>query len=187
MFTTPVSLLTRIRETPTSDAWGRFVDVYSPLLFTWANRLGLDDHDVADLVQDVFATLVEHLPRFTYDPGRSFRAWLKTVLLNTWRKHRARRTVVQGTLAGNLEDIPDTDPRLELEEEEYRRHLVGRALALMQAEFEPATWKACWEFVVNDRPASEVAADLGVSVNSVYLAKSRVLRRLRTELEGLLD
>jgi RNA polymerase sigma-70 factor (ECF subfamily) len=73
------------------------------------------------------------------------------------------------------------------EEEEYRQALVARALAMMQAEFQPATWRACWEFVVCDRPAAEVAAELGLSVNAVYLAKSRVLRRLRERLAGLLD
>ena len=57
----------------------------------------------------------------------------------------------------------------------------------MQAEFQPATWRACWEFVVRDRPAAEVASDLGITVNAVYLAKSRVLRRLREQLRGLLD
>lgn len=187
MFTTPVSLLTRLREGPAESDWSRFLDLYSPLLLAWASRLGLSDHDRADLVQEVFAILVEQLPRFRYDPGRSFRAWLKTVLLNAWRKHQARRTRLFGAGHDVLDQLGEDDPRLELDETEYRGHLVARALAVMQAEFEPSTWKACWEFVVADRPAADVATDLGLSVNAVYLAKSRVLRRLRTELEGLLD
>jgi RNA polymerase sigma-70 factor (ECF subfamily) len=73
------------------------------------------------------------------------------------------------------------------EEGEYRQHLVARALELMQSELQTVTWRACWEFVVNDRSASEVAQALGISVNAVYLAKGRVLRRLREELAGLLD
>ena len=92
-----------------------------------------------------------------------------------------------GQLTVKLTRLETQIKRLEIEEEEYRRYLVRRALGLMQAEFEPATWKACWEFVVHDRPAAEVAAELGLSVNAVYLAKSRVLRRLRAELRGLLD
>jgi RNA polymerase sigma-70 factor (ECF subfamily) len=75
----------------------------------------------------------------------------------------------------------------EIDEEEYRARVVARALELMRAEFEPATWRACWEFVVNDRPAADVAAELGVTVNAVYLAKGRVLRRLREELSEFLD
>jgi len=74
-----------------------------------------------------------------------------------------------------------------LAENEYRHWLVRQALEIMQSEFEPTTWKACWESVVSDRPAAEVAADLNVSVEVVYGAKSRVLRRLREELDGLLD
>jgi RNA polymerase sigma-70 factor (ECF subfamily) len=72
-------------------------------------------------------------------------------------------------------------------ETEYRRRLTRRALEIMQDEFQPATWKACWETVVGGRSAAEVAKDLGLTVNAVYLAKSRVLRRLREELDGLLD
>jgi RNA polymerase sigma-70 factor (ECF subfamily) len=73
------------------------------------------------------------------------------------------------------------------DEVEYRQQLVGRALKLMQTEFQPATWKACWECVVMDRPAADVARELGITLNAVYLAKSRVLRRLHQELDGLIE
>ena len=89
--------------------------------------------------------------------------------------------------AAALSDLPAAEEAPFFEEEEYRQVLVHRALALMQAEFQPATWRACWEFVVRDRPAAEVAGELGLSVNAVYLAKSRVLRRLREQFDGLLD
>jgi RNA polymerase sigma-70 factor (ECF subfamily) len=186
MLTTPPSLLERLRQAPERDAWGRFVEMYTPLFFAWARRLGLDGHDAADLVQDLFAVLVEQLPQFEYDGRKSFRAWLKTVLLNRWRNHRRRR-VPDPAGPGGLADVAGPEDVPELEEAEYRQHLVRRALAVMQAEFEPATWKACWEFVVCDRPAAEVARELGISVNAVYLAKGRVLRRLREELAGLLE
>lgn len=183
---TPVSLIDRLVHSPDRAAWDRFVELYTPLLVAWCRRLGLSDADVADYTQDVFVVLVEQLPRFRYDPNGSFRAWLKTVLLNAWRK-RARKGARE---AGHLLDadaVPQTDPGDLLAEAEHREALVRRALALMQTDFEPATWQACWQFVVEDRPAAEVAAALGISVNAVYLAKSRVLRHLRTELAGLLD
>src|SRR4051794_37139548 len=135
MFTTPVSLLERIRTTPTRAVWDQFVDLYTPLLFAWARRLTLSEHDAADLVQDVFVSLIEALPRFHYDADRSFRAWLKTVLLNTWRKHRAHVTRTKVSAHGAVDEIPDTDPCLELDESEYRKHLVARVLQLMQAGF----------------------------------------------------
>jgi RNA polymerase sigma-70 factor (ECF subfamily) len=188
MLTTPPSLLARLRGSPEREAWERFVEMYTPLFFTWAKRLSLNDHEAADLVQDLFTVLVEQLPHFVYDPHKSFRAWLKTILLNR-RRNRMRRLSVEKVVDHpNLNEVAGQDePILELEETEYRKYLVGRALALMQAEFQPPTWKACWEFVVCGRSADEVAKQLGISVNAVYLAKSRVLRRLREELAGLLD
>jgi RNA polymerase sigma-70 factor (ECF subfamily) len=79
------------------------------------------------------------------------------------------------------------DPSEEIAEAEYRSYLVDRALQLMKTDFEPTTWQACWSYVAEGRPATEVASELGISVNAVHLAKARVLRRLRRELEGLLD
>jgi RNA polymerase sigma-70 factor (ECF subfamily) len=188
MLTTPPSLLQRLRDSPEREAWERFVDLYTPLFFAWTKRLHLNDHESADLVQDLFAVLVEQLPLFVYDPHKSFRAWLKTILHNRWRNHLRRRSAEKLIDHPDMNEVPaDSAAIPELEEAEYRQYVVSRALALMQAQFQPVTWKACWEFVVNDRPASEVARDLGISVNAVYLAKSRVLRCLREELAGLLE
>jgi RNA polymerase sigma-70 factor (ECF subfamily) len=183
VFSTPVSLLTRLRIAPSRESWDRFVELYAPVLLAWAGRLRLPADQAEDLVQDVFAVLLEQLPRFEYDPTRSFRAWLKTVLLNGWRRRQRRA----GAAAAALPDVAAPDEPFEIEEEEYRAWLVGRALELMRAEFEPTTWRACWEFVVSGRPAADVAAELGVTVNAVYLAKGRVLRRLREELSEFLD
>lgn len=184
-FSTPLSLLQRLQLAPAAGSWERFVDLYTPLLFAWAAQLGLSEHDAADLVQDVFATLVEKLPAFRYDESKSFRAWLKTVLRNRWRQWCRKRVATAGDSA--LAGVARADDGPDLAEQEYRRLLAQRALAVMQADFEPATWKACWELVARGRPAADVAAELGVTVNAVYLAKSRVLRRLREELRGLLD
>lgn len=184
MTTTPVSLLERLRQPSEQQAWAQFVELYTPLLFHWTRRLGLAAPDAADLVQDVFTVLVQAMPEFRYDSQKSFRAWLKTILTNRWRNWQRRPAEVPLSRA----EAPTLPPEIEdLEEREYRQHLVGRALQLMQAQFEPNTWKACRELVLAGRPAAEVAAELGLSVNAVYLAKSRVLRRLRQELEGLLD
>jgi RNA polymerase sigma-70 factor (ECF subfamily) len=188
MVTTQPSLLERLRQSPAHGAWERFVELYTPVLVAWTHHLGLNRHDAADLIQDIFAVLVVQLPNFHYDEQKSFRAWLKTILLNRWRrlrkKHAQQQTI---TLNGSRADLPAEDNGFEMEEEEYRRHLLQQALALMQVDFEPVTWKACWEYVVRDRPAAEVATELGITVNAVYLAKSRVLRRLRSELEGFLE
>jgi RNA polymerase sigma-70 factor (ECF subfamily) len=173
MDTTSVSLLERLRQPAESQAWGRFVDLYTPLIYYWARRVGLGSEEAADLVQDVLTLLVQKLPELQYDPEKSFRGWLRTVTLNKWRENRRRRGIAL-TTAGFWQV-------------EYQQHLVGRALKLMQAEFQESTWKACWECVVAGKPAAQVAEELGLTVDAVYAAKSRVLRRLREELTGLLD
>lgn len=187
MHTTPVSLLERLRQPGQTRAWEQFVELYTPALFAWARRLGMQASDAADLVQEVFTILVQRLPEFEYDRHKSFRKWLHTVTLNKWRDLCRRRPLPAGAPTAALDELPGRSEPAALEEAEYRGLLVRRALEIMQADFEPATWRACWEFVVEGRPAAEVADELGLSVNAVYLAKGRVLRRLRAELEGLLD
>jgi RNA polymerase sigma-70 factor (ECF subfamily) len=188
MNTTPVSLLKRLRRPAEPKAWERFVELYTPLIYSWARRLGLQPADAADLVQEVFTVLVQKLPEFEYDRHGSFRAWLKTVTLNKWRENQRRRAARPLPMNdGALSELAAPDPADACWETEYRQHLVRRALQVMQADFHTATWKACWEHVVAGRPAVEVAAELGISTDAVYAATSRVLRRLRQELEGLLD
>jgi RNA polymerase sigma-70 factor (ECF subfamily) len=188
MYTTSVSLLEQLRQPEARQAWNLFVNLYTPLLYFWACRLGLQEQDAADLVQDVLTTLVQKLPEFEYDRQKSFRAWLRTVILNKWRNNQRQRPVsALSPDAPPLANLADTDGEDVLEEDEYRQYLVARALQVMQDSFEPVTWIAFWEHMVADKSAAEVAAELGISVDSVYTAKSRVLRRLRLELQGLLD
>src|SRR5579859_7825794 len=168
MNTTPVSLLERLRHAPDEATWARFVHLYSPLLFGWARQAGLDASDAGDLVQDVFVILLKELPRFEHDPAHSFRAWLKTVVLNRWRnqvKRQARAPARPGDAF--LADVPAPDGSL-FEEQEYRRQLLGRALELLRDEFQPATWKAFHEHGMNRRPAAKVAAELGMTIGAVY-------------------
>jgi RNA polymerase sigma-70 factor (ECF subfamily) len=188
MHTTSASLLERLRRPEETEAWPRFVRLYTPLLFYWARRTGLTQDDASDLVQDVLTLLVQKLPEFRYEAGKSFRGWLRTLTLNKWRERARRKDLPRaGSDEADLPAIADPTQADPFEEAEYRKELVRRALQIMQAEFEPKTWQACWESVVSGRGTAEVAAELGVSIDVVYGAKSRVLRRLRQELDGLLD
>jgi RNA polymerase sigma-70 factor (ECF subfamily) len=184
MYTTSETLLQRLGCGPGGDDWERFVRLYAPLLHQWAVHLGLQDHDAADLVQEVLLLLMRKLPEFRYDPGRSFRSWMHTILKNKWRDRCRADKNVPLPDAVEPEAPPDADA---LEEREYRDYIIDRALRLMKSNFSPTTWQACWETVVNERPALEVAAELGITANAVYLAKVRVLSCLRQELHGLLD
>jgi RNA polymerase sigma-70 factor (ECF subfamily) len=184
---TPASLLERLRQPLDQDAWGRFAELYTPLLFYWARRRGLEANAAADLVQDVFLVLVRKLPEFVYDPNKSFRSFLRKVLQNKAREHQRRPNLPVVPGSGDIADVAADNGERPDEEAEYRRELVQRALELLQPEFPPMTWTAYQEYVVAGKPVAVVAADLGISTNRVYLAKSRVLTRLRQELAGLLD
>lgn len=183
MTNTPVTLLERLKRPADAQAWGRFVELYTPLLLSWARRLGLQEPDAADLVQDVFTLLLNKLPTFVYDHNKSFRGWLRTVALNQWRNRQQKCRPATGQ---DLDGVPA--PAAEaFWEAEYRDHLVDRALAVMKSEFQPTTWQACWEVVVNRRSAEDVGQQLGLRADAVRAAKYRVLNRLRRELDGLLD
>jgi RNA polymerase sigma-70 factor (ECF subfamily) len=188
MNSTPASLLERLRRPEDGDAWRRFVALATPFLFDVARRYGLQEADAADVVQDVFVVLARKLPTFQSEPARRFRAWLRTVLLNRWRNQRRRVTAALVVPAGQtLPEVTVPDPADLFADDEYCRALALRALDLMRTEFADSTWRACWEQVVNDRPAAEVAQELGITRNMAYLARSRVLAQLRGELAGLLD
>jgi RNA polymerase sigma-70 factor (ECF subfamily) len=184
MLSTPASLLERLREPHDAEAWERFVRLYSPLLVYWAKRFRLGDDDAADFVQEIFALLLEALPNFRYDPARRFRGWLWTVACN---KHRERLRRKAPLPLQDEEDLPAPSSCDDPDEQEYRQYVSRRALELMQRQFQPNTWKACWETVVNGRSTAEVAAELGMTARAVYVARCRVLRRLRQELAGLFE
>jgi RNA polymerase sigma-70 factor (ECF subfamily) len=184
---TPSSLLERLRQTSDQGAWERLIQLYSPLICYWARRTGLQDQDVADLTQDVFTLLIRKLPEFADDRHKSFRGWLRTVTLNRWRENCRRKTLPLARGEANLEEIAAPRGDDAFWEVEYRQYLTSQALKLIQREFQHTTWKACWEQVVRGRPAAKVADALGITLSAAYAAKSRVLRRLRRELDGLLE
>lgn len=182
---TSASLLHRLCQ-PDADeeAWSRFVQLYTPLLYYWARQVGLQQEDASDLVQDVLMVLLRKLPELKYNPQLSFRGWLRTVLKNRWLDHvRRRKPDLQ---AMDLEELPSLE-RDPFGETEYLTCLTKQGLKLIQGDFDPVVWQTFVLYVLEDVPAGEVASRLSVTVNQVYLAKSRVLQRLRTELDALTD
>jgi len=182
--TTSISLLDQVRSGADERAWERFVTLYTPFLFSCAQRAGLDHHDSCELVQDVLLHLLSELPKFRYDDAlHSFRGWLRTVTINKCRE-RFRKRVPSG--------LDQTIDLAAIEEEafwevEHRDFLARRAMQIMQDEFETRTWRACCEFIMSGRKAADIAAELGMSEAAVFMAKSRVLNRLRRELSGLVE
>lgn len=182
-FATSASLLERLRSGATADDWGRFVSLYTPLLLRWSRRAGVADAD--DVVQETLVALVGALPQFVYDPTRKFRNWLYTIWLNKVRERhrRARRATVEVP----VDEYATPDGLERWIDETYARDLVQRLAELLRDQYAESTWRAFWETTAHDRPAAAVADELRMSVDAVYQAKLRILRRLRAELAGLLD
>lgn len=183
MNSTPVSLLQRVCSGSDPAAWAEFVDVMLPVLWQWGRRLQLPEHDLEDIIQDVFLVLFRELPVFRYDPSQSFLAWLFTILkrrvLDWQRRKKPQSLDPAWELAAFA--VP------ELEDTEFREWIMTRTLETIRAEFSEKTWRAFWEHTILDRPADAVAAELGIQENSVYVAKSRVLTVLRCRLKDMLD
>ena len=185
--TTSVTLLQKVRRPADNPGvWERFTQLYVPLLYRQARGLGLQPDDASDLVQDVLLILVRSLPDFQYMPGRSFRGWLNTVVRNSWRSRLRKRRPFQADEV-QLSSCAIADPLDQHWDEEYARHLVHVTLPRLRHFFPPSEWLAFEKYVLQGVPAAEVAASLGVSTATVYAARSKVLRRLREELGGLLE
>ncbi len=187
MVTTQSSLLVRLRSCDDSAAWNRFVQLYTPLVLHWVGQLGIEANQRFDVCQDVFVVLLDRASWFAQRRPASFRAWLRTVTINKCRDHlRKLKRITEPRLLERIE-LAQQDTSQLLTEQEYRTWVAREALRLMRESFAETTWRACWEHVALGRHAADVARELGITVNAVYLARGRVLKRLREELDGLWD
>jgi RNA polymerase sigma-70 factor (ECF subfamily) len=185
---TSSSLLEGLRKLD-PDAWCRASRLYAPFVYFWAKRAGLAAEDCEDIVQEVFRTLVMRLGDFRHErPDDTFRGWLVEITRNKLGDHirqsRKQTRGIGGSTANELvqqihDPISDSSGSDLLEPTKVLYH---EAVQIIQTEFEERTWQAFWMMVVEGRRAAEVAAELSMTNNAVYLAKARVLRRLREVL-----
>jgi RNA polymerase sigma-70 factor (ECF subfamily) len=188
--TTHSSLLIRLRNPGDERAWSEFTEIYGPLIYQLARRRGLQDSDAQDLGQEVFRAVARAIDR--YDPDLktgSFRAWLARIagnliinLLIAQRRHP------RGTGDTNIHRLIEEQPEASVEEAaqfeaEYRRRLLRWAAEQVRTTFSEPAWQAFWQTGVEGRPPKEVARDLGMSLGTVYQYKSRVVTRIRREIE----
>jgi RNA polymerase sigma-70 factor (ECF subfamily) len=177
-----------------ANAWKDLTDLYRPLILGWLNRQGVAAVDLEDLSQDVLLSVVKSLPTFEHSGHRgAFRAWLRTIVCRRttdyWRATDASTQASGGSGAtAALQQIADPDSDLNRQwDEEHDHYVLGCLLDLVEEEFEPATLRAFRRLALDGASGAEVAGELGLSVTSVYVAKSRVLQRIRQEAEGLID
>lgn len=184
------SLLVRIKDPQDERAWGEFLEIYGPLVHRLARLKGFQDADAADLSQDVFRAVASAIDGWDPDPSRgSFRGWLFRIarnlmvnLLTSRRRHP--RGTGDSDMKLFLEALPaSAGEESALFDEEYRRQLFRWAADHVRPEFREPTWRAFWLTAVDGRPVKDVAESLGQSIGSVYIARSRVIARLRSAIE----
>ena len=170
------------------EAWRRLALLYGPLVYQWCRGRGLQAGDAEDVLQEVFLTVATRVGEFRRErEGDTFRGWLWTITRNKigdWiRRQRSHETAVGGTEAQQrLEREPSPEEALPALEGGEAGGLYRAALDLIRPEFEERSWLAFWQVVLDGRAAGDVADELHLTRNAVYIAKSRVLRRLREVL-----
>jgi RNA polymerase sigma-70 factor (ECF subfamily) len=188
---TRVSLLVQIRDGANHAAWQEFVSLYGPVVYGFARQRGLQDADAADVVQDVFRSVSSSIGRLDYDRHQgTFRGWLFTITRNkVFNFLSARRIRPQGsgdtTTNRLLDSQPSESEGSDVWELEYQRRLAALAMDRIKEEFQANTWQAFWLTAVEGVGAPDAARRLRMSAGAIYVAKSRVLARLKDEVEVL--
>ncbi len=188
------SLIARLKEDD-APAWRDLVHLYSPLIFYWCQKSSLPNQECADIVQDVFRSVVSGISTFHKDkPSDSFRGWLRIITRNKILDH-FRKTGREAHAAGGTEaqlrltQTPDIDDELERDPDDLQAEhaLYLRAIEMIRKDFKEENWQAFWRVVIDGKSATEVADELGMRPGTVRVAKSRVLKRLRQQLGELLE
>jgi len=184
------SLLVRIRDPRDGLAWSQFVDIYAPLVYGYARKCGLQDADAADVTQEVLRSVSSAVKTLEYDPQRgSFRGWLFTVVRNKLRSLVASKAhKEQGSGDTGLHQLLQEQPAPEQDAEwdqEYERQVLNWAVAQVRSYFQDTTWQAFWQTAVEGKSGKEVAMTLKMSIAAVYLAKGRVMARLKEQIRQI--
>ena len=192
--TTSLSLLERLRADPQAAAWQSLVAIYTPLIQNWLRRHQIREADSDDIAQEVLTVVIRRLPEFEHNRREgAFRNWLRTITVNClrdfWRSRKNRPTATGDSdfqeLLAQLEDPASS--LTQIWNQDHDRHITRKLLEMLRPQFEPDTWQAFQRFALDGLSAVEVARELKVTPNVVFIAKSRVLARLRQEAAGLLD
>jgi len=182
------SLILRLPSAADADAWQEFINLYEPLVIRFARRRGLQDADAREIAQNVFISVAKAVDRWQPDRERGkFRAWLFRIARNqliNWVAKHSKSTAAGGlahtdTLA-NINDLNRQNEALELD---YRREMFRLAAAHVKESFSESSWAAFWRTSVLGESIDSVALSLGVSPGAIYIARSRVISRIKMIVE----
>jgi RNA polymerase sigma factor (sigma-70 family) len=186
---TKPSLLVRLRDPLDADAWQTFVALYAPLVYRFLRRRSLQDADAADLTQEVMGEVARDIRSFEYHPERGrFRDWLLLITrrrLIRFHEHGVRRPVA-GLGSAMPEPCDDEQPDQGWNEA-FNARVLRVALQRIRPHFEATSWQAFERVWLEHRPAAEAADELSMSIEAVYMAKSRILRRLQEEVQDIAE
>ena len=182
------SLLLRVRDVNDNLAWTQFVEIYTPLIYGYCRSRGLQDGDAADVAQESMRAVAKAIGKFEYDPQRGkFRNWLLTVVqskLYNFLAQQKRQPELAGETTLQLKLGPEAVEDATWEADYYRA-IFNWAAERIRGEFQESTWQAFWRTTIDERDGKEVAESLGISVGAVYVAKSRVIARLKQEIRSV--
>ena len=191
---TSLSLLDRIRRKSDDESWSRLLSIYQPVLKQWLSRYELQASDIDDLIQDILTVVHRELPQFEHNGRRgAFRNWLKTILINRlrafWRGRKYRPVTGAATdFQQHLQELEDPASGLSAEwDREHDRMLLQRLWTIIEPRFSENSRIAFRRHILEGKSAAEVGEELQISVNAVLIAKSRILKELRREGQGLID
>ena len=188
---TRASLILRLPDAADARAWDDFAQVYAPLVYRLARRHGLQPADADDVVQDVLSAVARSVGAWLARPDRGqFRPWLlrmaKNLAINSLTRHKHRPIGTgDSNVARMLSQHPENGDAAGEFDVEYRRELFLWAAQRVREQIAETTWQAFWLSTVEDKSIATVASQLQMSVGSVYIARSRVMARLREEIKQL--
>jgi RNA polymerase sigma-70 factor (ECF subfamily) len=188
---TDVTLLARLGHDPRDQAaWREFVVRYGPKILHWCRRWRLQEADAEDVTQDVLLKLNARMASFAYDDGGSFRAWLKTLAHHAWRdlvdeRRRAGVAAGESSIGTLLNSLEAGDGLVEELQEELQRELMDRALERVRPRVSSRAWQVFRLTALEGWSGAATAGHLHMKIAQVYLAKSRVTKRVREEVRML--
>lgn len=189
---TRLSLLLRVGDPADQAAWEEFARLYHPVIYRTARYKGLQDADALDVTQKVLISVGKARGERPHDPNRAkFRTWLTTVTRNAAINALQSRQAVQisgdSAVQRSLAQVPDRSSDEEILEREYQKQVFRIAARRVEPEFAKDTWAAFWLSTVEEQPIDVVAEKLGKKIGSIYAARSRIIRRLKEEIQNSPD
>ena len=185
---TRATLLAGVKAAENRDAWESFLATYRPGIYRMARRRGLQDADAQDVVQNILVRVSGAIADYEQQPGTKFRHWLRRVARNailSTLSRSPRDAATGGSQALEaLEHRAEEDTSQELEHE-YRREQFHRAAAVVRADVNAETWQAFELTVIQGQTCEAAAATLNRTLGTVYAARSRIIKRLREQLDRM--